>query len=181
MGGKYFGIKNNWKKGRCDFHREWTRYRFHLCHSQFLSKRAISLFVGSDLSQYGEIEKRLIFGRNWLEDKDGNKKGNTRREKSLTSQFGAKWLASERKWSKRKKGKKVADDCVKIRLSSKEKKLVFFIASCKRFFFFFLSKVFQRTRFTHLKRPRISILSTPWMLEKRRKEGVAFPNIFVPK
>lgn len=141
MGGKYFGIKNNWKKGRCDFHREWTRYRFHLRHSQFLSKRAISLFVGSDLSQYGEIEKRLIFGRNWLEDKDGNKKGNTRREKSLTSQFGAKWLASERKWSKRKKGKKVADDCVKIRLSSKEKKLVFFIAFCKRFFFFFVKGI----------------------------------------
>lgn len=115
--------------------------RFHLRHSQFLSKRAISLFVGSDLSQYGEIEKRLIFGRNWLEDKDGNKKGNTRREKSLTSQFGAKWLASERKWSKRKKGKKVADDCVKIRLSSKEKKLVFFIAFCKRFFFFFVKGI----------------------------------------
>lgn len=133
MGGKYFGIKNNWKKGRCDFYREWTRYRFHLRHSQFLSKRAISLFVGSDLSQYGEIEKRLIFGRNWLEDKDGNKKGNTRREKSLTSQFG--WRAKENDQRERRE-KKLLTTVWKFDYRRKKKNSSFSSRPVNVFFFF---------------------------------------------
>lgn len=112
-----------------------------------------------------ENRKTLDLGSwNWLEDKDtGTRKGITRREKSLTSQFGAKWLASEGKWSKG--GKKVADDCVKIRLSSKEERLVFFIASCKCFFFFSCQRCFDERVLCILKRPRIS----SWKCQRKER------------